>query len=423
MPSDDPADRVAARVGDTIADGGDDKIPANKNDLVLFDGFPAMRTKDGPDLSLEGNAVAPRHPFWAHPTALKFNQQHLHSFREDCATVFTARTRNDQQSYSAGITYFLPCELQPRCALEALVSSIFEAHTSHLEKSSFVRELSGAEWWTLVMDETEEEHEKGTNASKEQLDTKTDADAAESEDGDDDDEVGMHFDADYGLEGQAPGLLLHPRVATVTYLSDFGAPTVVLHHRSPPPQQISELTGAVECGWISHPSIGKHMAFDGRLLHGAPSVFFPPKSSTRTDDDGSKKKAKVDQRRITLLVNVWLNHCPLDAEPIEEETISQLKTPFGSLKKCFSWEPSIDWSKLTEMPTISLAASNENAAGSEEVVICDHIVTIRYRASMEAFHKVSNLGDLVHVNFAGESLSLEVGGEVQDEDDEAGQDT
>ena len=27
--------------------------------------------------------------------------------------------------------------------------------------------------------------------------------------------------------------------------------------------------------WLSHPQLGKHTAFDGRLLHGAPALYFP----------------------------------------------------------------------------------------------------------------------------------------------------
>lgn len=44
------------------------------------------------------------------------------------------------------------------------------------------------------------------------------------------DEVGLHFDADYVLEDLLPvGQLVHPHIATVTYLSDEGAPTLVLN--------------------------------------------------------------------------------------------------------------------------------------------------------------------------------------------------
>lgn len=89
------------------------------------------------------------------------------------------------------------------------------------------------------------------------------------------DEVGIHFDADYGLEAQAPNLLIHPRLANVTYLSDYGAPTVVFNKKSPPPNDIDNLGGEINVVWISHPSVGKHITFDGRLLHGAPATFFP----------------------------------------------------------------------------------------------------------------------------------------------------
>ena len=40
--------------------------------------------------------------------------------------------------------------------------------------------------------------------------------------------AGFHWDRDYGLE-ESEGLCLYPHLATVTYLSDVGAPTIVLN--------------------------------------------------------------------------------------------------------------------------------------------------------------------------------------------------
>ena len=40
------------------------------------------------------------------------------------------------------------------------------------------------------------------------------------------DDIGLHFDKDYTLEDQ--GLNIHPHLATVTYLTPYGGPTLIL---------------------------------------------------------------------------------------------------------------------------------------------------------------------------------------------------
>lgn len=74
----------------------------------------------------------------------------------------------------------------------------------------------------------------------------------------------------YRLEEQIPNYHVHPRVATVTYLSDTGVPTLILGKCSPPPTdpEKKSLDGSINKAWLSHPSAGKHIAFDGRYLHG-----------------------------------------------------------------------------------------------------------------------------------------------------------
>ena len=48
--------------------------------------------------------------------------------------------------------------------------------------------------------------------------------------------------------------------------------------------------------YVSHPVEGKHLAFDGRLLHGVPD----PDPTGRCDPG----------ERLSLLVNIWLGHRP-----------------------------------------------------------------------------------------------------------------
>ena len=87
-----------------------------------------------------------------------------------------------------------------------------------------------------------------------------------------DDPMGVHFDCDEELKGST-GEHLPPFLATVTYLTSAGTPTVILpvaadargHGVCAPPD--SRADGNDAC-YASFPVVGKHLAFDGRLLHG-----------------------------------------------------------------------------------------------------------------------------------------------------------
>ena len=65
----------------------------------------------------------------------------------------------------------------------------------------------------------------------------------------DSDDIGWHWDKDYGMEAQ--GVNVHPCLATVTYLSTNGGPTVILEKRVSLPLlllcrvQVLQLTSSV----------------------------------------------------------------------------------------------------------------------------------------------------------------------------------
>jgi len=203
---------------------------------------------------------------------------------KDCKIAFTARTQEGGAAYSAGETYFIPAASQPRCALEGLAQSVFQLHTSHLSPGQdYDAERSGAEWWTLVM--------QGQ------------------------DDVGFHWDRDYELEGGS-GVLVHPHIASVTYMAAVGGCTLVTDHVSPTSSDES-LEGVVRHLLVARPAGGKHMSFDGRLLHGAPAeanVWEVPNSDPEAPP------------RVTFLVNIWLNHTPLSAGLLPEATLKQLSS-------------------------------------------------------------------------------------------------
>ncbi len=325
--------------------------------------------------------------------------------------------------------------------------------------------FSGAEWWTLVL-ETSKPSEI-TQEGNMNPDTEENAD-----DEDEDDEVGMHFDADYGLEEQLPNYMLHPRVATVTYLSDVGVPTLVLDKRSPPPRDIEKktLNGNIELGWLSCPMLGKHIAFDGRLLHGAPGTFFPSSSTiglidkSNEEEPGAKRRkvqndeggcfgvaghdrSKVGTKRITFMVNVWLNHCPIDAEPINDTLCSLMKTQWDlladgngdsrkNLKKDADFVPGLEWSsqkapvhkKNAEndllKAKVQLAADQSQRAGTEEVILCNREVDVLFGSTKNDLYEVTKKaqgerGKSLEIQFDKKSLQLKVGAVAVDSEDES----
>ena len=210
----------------------------------------------------------------------------------DCEAAYvkvTTQTKVRGLKYSTNATYWVSADAMPHSALEQLALRLFEYHTRGVD---FDPTRSGAEWWTQVV--SAHDAEVGT--------------------------IGFHWDRDYELQYDQ-GICVHPHVATVTYLSDTGAPTVVLPIASPvAADAVAEtccgpLRGAHAC-W---PRAGRHLAFDGRLLHGAPTDLAtgPPPS------DGTK--------RVTLLVNCWLNHIPWGADPVHEEVAAQMSAPLPAL--------------------------------------------------------------------------------------------
>ncbi|GMH47207.1 hypothetical protein TrRE_jg2693 [Triparma retinervis] len=199
----------------------------------------------------------------------------------DMKCAMTARETGGEQ-YSAGDTFFVPASGVARCGLEALALSIFHHHA---KDAKFDPSRSGAEWWTQVIDVR--------------------------------DDIGVHFDRDYGMEEF--GLNVHPHVATVTYLSDKGGPTVVLEHTSG--CEVGEdFSGSVDKVFMSYPEAGKHMSFDGRFLHLAPTDLM---------GRGEKRRGL----RYTFLVNVWLNHIPINSDLMPDEFLSNMSWMAGVGKK------------------------------------------------------------------------------------------
>ena len=268
----------------------------------------------------------------------------LEKLLRDCKKVFTAKQTLETESYSAGSTFWISAaegeqeqEEQEQenadkrtkgnklslSGLERLALRVFEHVTKQLkEGEDYDSKTSGAEWWTQVIDPR--------------------------------DDIGAHFDKDYYLE-ENMNISVHPQVGTVTYLSNIGAPTVVATHvvcqtyfdESNPKctndvlinesndtvlNTVSKLTDSVYLSW---PKIGKITTFDGRCLHAAPSAlsgFLEEEDDEESeekdedeDEDDDDDGNNIGSKRITFLVNVWLNHKPIFSEKLPEEVRETLE--------------------------------------------------------------------------------------------------
>ena len=216
------------------------------------------------------------------------------SLLADAAAAFTARAAGVGEELSAGCTFWVPAVTKkPKTSLEQLALDIF---TFHARDAVFEPSKSGAEWWTLVIDES--------------------------------DEVGLHWDRDYDLQADQ-GLLLHPMVSTVTYLTTpcAAAPTVVLGRPSPLLASESPC-GSVPSAAACWPALGRHLAFDGKLLHGA----LPNLTPSPTTPTPPAPAAAAARKRVTFLVNVWLNHVPWGAEKLPKSIAKQLSVAASGVR-------------------------------------------------------------------------------------------
>eukprot|EP01043_Picozoa_sp_COSAG02_P070571 COSAG02_NODE_12548_length_1527_cov_1.619748_1_plen_252_part_01 len=150
-------------------------------------------------------------------------------------------------------TFWLGANARPRTRLEQLAREVFEWHTAGCSaEEGFDRESSGAEWWVQIREHAAAAAGGGQRAG-----------------------VAPHWDKDENLRRDF-GIWAHPQLSTVTYLTGGGAPTVVLRKCidrhggdiiAAAPADGVGTAGAIDAAVISQPVPGKHLVFDGRLLH------------------------------------------------------------------------------------------------------------------------------------------------------------
>lgn len=124
-------------------------------------------------------------------------------------------------------------------------------HVKKDRRQTIAPEISGAEYWSVVIDE-------------------------------EDSDVSLHFDSDYELM-DSQKVFMHPLMGNVLYLSDVGQPTVVIgkktsyliEKKNPEEEDTANavknaavITRNDQNFVVSHPKMGKWITFGGELLHG-----------------------------------------------------------------------------------------------------------------------------------------------------------
>ena len=217
------------------------------------------------------------------------------------------------------------------CDLEALALDIYRHHMeqSELDKTKGC----GAEWWVQVkelypFDSTESRLVTAGNPKE---------------------AVDLHFDKDEAL-AQVFGLGSFPALSTVTYLTEGGSPTLVFPHRYNQPED-----NQMENAFVSHPRLGKHLVFDGRLLHGAPS--HPSLRQVNSEAADATPAGKTPSLRVTFLVNIWLEGsrpCRLQRlDPVVREEINSV-----GQQRQQNGTDDLSFERL-EVPTISLDSEDD----------------------------------------------------------------
>ena len=136
------------------------------------------------------------------------------------------------------------------------------------------------------------------------------------------------------------------------------------------------------------------------------------------------------------MVNIWINHCPLDAEILDDDVCIQMKTPWKNQDDYeeqiklnrdhehtlpFQWNLiSVEQEKSNDLTEISLEmlSSEAKAAGNYSFIVCNKEVTMRVRSTLEACHAAAekafkSVGKSIRLIFKKGTLTLEVGNEVE----------
>jgi hypothetical protein len=225
-------------------------------------------------------------------------------------------------------TFWVPAQgFKPRCALEQFAFDVFHHHVPkdlHYDVAN-----SGAEWWCQLRPSPEKTGRYAMHCPTDENDTESASNPAQDPFSQG---ISMHVDKDEELRILTGGTTyIHPHLSTVTYLTNFGSPTMIMNIRVHPLEGTWMVPSETMEGFVSWPALGKHTSFDGRFLHAAPcdlmehgtfekQIHFQP-----VENDARKNKLLARRhRRVTFLVNIWLNHHPFDVNPFPDTMVDKM---------------------------------------------------------------------------------------------------
>jgi hypothetical protein len=225
-------------------------------------------------------------------------------------------------------TFWIGCNDVPRCSLEQIAYDIFLYHTKALGSEYYNPSKSGAEWWVQIRPSPDKvgRYSMHSDTTNNEIDMTKDG-------------ISFHWDKDEELRLLCEGsTYVHPHLSTVTYFTSIGSPTLVINKRIHNltgewiNDNINEQSSSLEA-FITYPCQGKHLSFDGRYLHAAPKdlLFNGNDVACSSSDDNSRditaftsKKEERSNRRITFLVNIWLNYIPLKTKRFPDTMVDKL---------------------------------------------------------------------------------------------------
>ena len=256
----------------------------------------------------------------------------------DKTLIGTSRDDDNNNSSNDDVDVSRPKKL---CLLETLAWSIYQSHQERYRVTLLGDDdgssgddqhalKGGAEWWVQVKNipvtnvattATENSDDDGNNNTVSN-DTAIPPHTNSSS-------IDLHYDKDEAL-AETFGIGSFPTLSTVTYLTapsvtattqkmatSAAAPTIVFDHTYT--QSEDEVMSSM---LVSRPRVGKHLVFDGRLLHGAPShpslLLSSSTPPSPKENDSSNGRTTIDNNieKIISQNEKDLNSC---GQTLEEE--------------------------------------------------------------------------------------------------------
>jgi predicted metalloenzyme YecM len=252
------------------------------------------------------------------------------------------------------------------CDLELFAREVYQHHVqsymSHLSTSANgTTTVGGAEWWVQV---------KPAGSSHAP--------------------VNLHYDKDETL-AESFGLGSFPTLSTVTYLTDAqdNVPTIVF-----PRTYNDEIELSIESMLISHAVKGKHLVFDGRLLHGAPAhralLRHRGCNSSREDgNDTNDESVLTTSLRVTLLVNIWLSGKPACVDVLPESIRSKVRCAAITEPTIYGY--SMEFAKRHVSHLSVQAGSSSKLNNGNDTAMGDEMIILPFVSNGDAYAGVDDV--------------------------------